>query len=122
MENLPDSQRVVVTGLGVVHSLGHTADAFWASLVAGKNGISRVTLFAPSPFATQIGAVFWEEGIVPTLFLAAIMSPSARMAKPQGTGLRQQRGRHGAPGGVRVDPLRHLRCRSAGTAGARRPP
>jgi 3-oxoacyl-[acyl-carrier-protein] synthase II len=56
MENLPDSQRVVITGLGVVHSLGHDADTFWASLVAGKNGIGRITLFDPSPYATQIGA------------------------------------------------------------------
>lgn len=56
MENLPDSQRVVVTGLGVVHSLGHTADAFWASLLAGKNGITRISLFDPTPYATQIGA------------------------------------------------------------------
>jgi 3-oxoacyl-[acyl-carrier-protein] synthase II len=56
MENLPDSQRVVVTGLGVVHSLGQTADAFWASLVAGKNGITRISLFDPAPYATQIGA------------------------------------------------------------------
>ncbi len=56
MENPSDSQRVVVTGLGVVHRLGHDAETFWASLVAGKNGIERVTLFDPTPFATQIGA------------------------------------------------------------------
>ncbi len=56
MENLPDSQRVVVTGLGVVHRLGHDAETFWASLVAGRCGIERVTLFDPSPYATQIGA------------------------------------------------------------------
>jgi 3-oxoacyl-[acyl-carrier-protein] synthase II len=56
MANLPDSQRVVVTGLGVVHGLGQTADTFWASLVAGKNGIDRISLFDPAPYATQIGA------------------------------------------------------------------
>jgi 3-oxoacyl-[acyl-carrier-protein] synthase II len=56
MSQLPDSQRVVVTGLGVIHGLGQTADTFWASLVAGKNGIDRVTQFDPSPFATQMGA------------------------------------------------------------------
>ncbi len=56
MENLPESQRVVVTGLGVVHSLGHDTETFWAALVAGKNGIGRITLFDPAPFATQIGA------------------------------------------------------------------
>ncbi|MEN9841022.1 MAG: hypothetical protein RL376_822 [Verrucomicrobiota bacterium] len=56
MSTLPDSQRVVVTGLGVIHGLGQTADTFWASLVAGKNGIDRISLFDPAPFATQIGA------------------------------------------------------------------
>lgn len=56
MSQLPDSQRVVVTGLGVIHGLGQTADTFWASLVAGKNGIDRVTQFDPAPFATQMGA------------------------------------------------------------------
>ncbi len=56
MSQLPDSQRVVVTGLGVIHGLGQTADSFWASLVAGKNGIDRVTQFDPAPFATQMGA------------------------------------------------------------------
>ncbi len=56
MSHLPDSQRVVVTGLGVIHGLGQNADTFWASLVAGKNGIDRVTQFDPAPFATQMGA------------------------------------------------------------------
>ncbi|MBC8008885.1 MAG: beta-ketoacyl-ACP synthase II [Burkholderiales bacterium] len=56
MSHLPDSQRVVITGLGVIHGLGQTAETFWSSLVAGKNGIDRVTQFDPSPYATQIGA------------------------------------------------------------------
>jgi len=56
METLPDSQRVVVTGLGAIHGLGQTADTFWASLLAGKNGIDRVSLFDPSAFSTQIGS------------------------------------------------------------------
>jgi 3-oxoacyl-[acyl-carrier-protein] synthase II len=53
---LPAPQRVVITGLGVVHGLGHDVETFWASLVAGRNGIARVTQFDPAPFATQIGA------------------------------------------------------------------
>lgn len=52
----PSSQRVVVTGLGVVASLGHDVDTFWSSLLAGKCGIQRVTHFDPSDFACQIGA------------------------------------------------------------------
>jgi 3-oxoacyl-[acyl-carrier-protein] synthase II len=46
----------VVTGLGVVASLGHDVDSFWSSLVAGRSGIQRVSLFDPAPFASQIGA------------------------------------------------------------------
>lgn len=56
MSNLPDSQRVVVTGLGAIHGLGHDVDSFWASLLAGKPGIDRVSLFDPSIFATHVGA------------------------------------------------------------------
>ncbi len=56
METPSSSRRVVVTGLGVVTSIGHTVDAFWQSLVAGRGGIHRITLFDPSEFASQIGA------------------------------------------------------------------
>src|SRR5580698_5079121 len=50
------SRRVVVTGLGVVTSLGHDVETFWASLLAGKSGVDRVKQFDPSDFACQIGA------------------------------------------------------------------
>src|SRR5580698_3898541 len=49
-------RRVVVTGLGTVTSIGHDVPAFWSSLIAGKIGVERVTLFDPSSFACQIGA------------------------------------------------------------------
>ncbi len=52
---LPD-RRVVVTGLGVVTSLGHDVGSFWSALTAGTIGVDRVTLFDPSAFACQIGA------------------------------------------------------------------
>lgn len=54
--SLPDSQRVVVTGLGAIHGLGHDPDSFWGSLKSGKPGVDRVGLFDPEPFACQIGA------------------------------------------------------------------
>ncbi|MCC5021371.1 MAG: beta-ketoacyl-ACP synthase II [Candidatus Synoicihabitans palmerolidicus] len=56
MQTLPDSQRVVVTGLGTVHGLGHNPESFWSSLVAGKPGVDRVSLFDPESYACQIGA------------------------------------------------------------------
>jgi 3-oxoacyl-[acyl-carrier-protein] synthase II len=50
------SRRVVVTGLGVVTSLGHTVGQFWDSLLAGKCGIDRVTHFDATGYGSQIGA------------------------------------------------------------------
>lgn len=38
-------ERVVITGIGVVSGLGQTIDSFWKNLLAGKSGISRVSLF-----------------------------------------------------------------------------
>ena len=56
MNPRPSERRVVVTGLGVVTSIGHDVPAFWAGLIAGKIGVDRVTLFDPAAFACQIGA------------------------------------------------------------------
>jgi 3-oxoacyl-[acyl-carrier-protein] synthase II len=50
------SRRVVVTGLGLVASLGHDVPTFWSNLIAGKSGVDRVSQFDPSEFACQIGA------------------------------------------------------------------
>src|SRR5471030_1771270 len=56
MATADSSRRVVVTGLGVVASLGHDVATFWASLLAGRPGVDRVTHFDPRDFACQIGA------------------------------------------------------------------
>ena len=56
MATLSDSRRVVVTGLGAVASLGHNVEDLWTSLLAGRSGVRRVSLFDPSPYASQIGA------------------------------------------------------------------
>lgn len=45
------SNKVVVTGLGVVSSLGVGKDAFWDNLIAGKSGISEVTRFDTGRYA-----------------------------------------------------------------------
>src|ERR1700722_11272933 len=62
MNPATSDRRVVVTGLGVVTSIGHDVPSFWSSLVAGRIGVDRVTLFDPSAFACQIGAEVrnWE--------------------------------------------------------------
>lgn len=56
MDNHSATQRVVITGLGAVTSIGHTADAFWESLLAGRCGIDRITSFDPSEVSCRIGA------------------------------------------------------------------
>ncbi|QYM79815.1 beta-ketoacyl-ACP synthase II [Horticoccus luteus] len=55
-------RRIVITGLGVVASIGHDVNAFWASLIAGRSGVDRVTHFDCTQFASQIGAEVrdWE--------------------------------------------------------------
>lgn len=49
-------KRVVVTGLGVVHSLGTNLEAFWNAIKEGKNGIKTITKFDTSDYPTKVGA------------------------------------------------------------------
>jgi 3-oxoacyl-[acyl-carrier-protein] synthase II len=48
-------RRVVITGLGVVTSLGETVDEMWEALCAGKSGIGAVTRWDLSTFPCRIG-------------------------------------------------------------------
>jgi 3-oxoacyl-[acyl-carrier-protein] synthase II len=50
------TRRVVVTGVGLVSSLGLTTKATWDGLLAGRSGVARITHFDPSEFAAQIAA------------------------------------------------------------------
>jgi 3-oxoacyl-[acyl-carrier-protein] synthase II len=43
-------RRVVVTGLGVVSSVGIGKDEFWKAIISGKSGISRVSSFDTREF------------------------------------------------------------------------
>jgi 3-oxoacyl-[acyl-carrier-protein] synthase II len=49
-------KRVVVTGLGVVHSLGTNLETFWNAVKEGKNGIKTITKFDTSDYSTKVGA------------------------------------------------------------------
>jgi 3-oxoacyl-[acyl-carrier-protein] synthase II len=49
-------QRVVVTGIGAVTSIGTGREAFWTNLLAGRCGISPVESFDTSRYAVHRGA------------------------------------------------------------------
>jgi 3-oxoacyl-[acyl-carrier-protein] synthase II len=52
------TRRVVVTGMGVMTSLGHDLETFWANLMAGKSGISMIESFDVSQYTTRFaGAI-----------------------------------------------------------------
>ncbi|MFC5532393.1 beta-ketoacyl-ACP synthase II [Cohnella yongneupensis] len=48
--------RVVVTGMGVVTSLGSDLPTLWNNLLAGKSGISQIEAFDTSEYTTKIAA------------------------------------------------------------------
>ena len=48
------SRHAVVTGLGLVTSLGHEVDVFWERLLAGESGVSRVEAFDVSDYTVRI--------------------------------------------------------------------
>ena len=50
------SRRVVVTGIGLVSALGIGTNETWAGLLAGQSGVTRITRFDVSGYATQIAA------------------------------------------------------------------
>src|SRR5262245_5317926 len=51
-----DKRRVVVTGVGAVTPLGNTAEETWEAICKGESGVSTITGFDASDFATRIAA------------------------------------------------------------------
>lgn len=49
-------KRVVVTGVGAVTAVGHTAEETWQAMLAGRSGIGPITLFDPEPYPVRIQA------------------------------------------------------------------
>ncbi|MEN6587971.1 MAG: beta-ketoacyl-ACP synthase II [Sulfuricella sp.] len=47
-------RRVVITGLGAVSPVGIGVGETWTNIVAGKSGITRITRFDASAFASQV--------------------------------------------------------------------
>lgn len=53
-------RRTVITGLGLVTSLGLDVDEVWGKLTAGTSGITAITRFDTSEFTTKIGGEVTE--------------------------------------------------------------
>src|SRR5690606_28817904 len=52
--SLLSRRRVVITGLGIVCPVGNTVAEAWSNITAAQSGITRVTKFDATPFASQI--------------------------------------------------------------------
>ena len=61
-------KRVVITGIGIVSSIGIGKDDFWNNLIAGKSGISEVSAFDVSNYDIRKGGEiknFEPENFIP---------------------------------------------------------
>jgi 3-oxoacyl-[acyl-carrier-protein] synthase II len=89
------NKRVVITGLGVVSSIGIGKEAFWSGLLAGKSGISPVTAFDTTLHFTHNGgevkgfdaASFIPEDRLPRLNRATQMAIAAAKLAVQDAGI-----------------------------------
>ncbi len=50
------TRRVVVTGVGAVTAVGHTAEETWQAMLDGRSGIGPISLFDPEPYPVRIQA------------------------------------------------------------------
>ena len=50
------NRRVVVTGVGAVTAVGHTAEETWQAMLDGRSGIGPITLFDPEPYPVRMQA------------------------------------------------------------------
>ncbi|MEM9694856.1 MAG: beta-ketoacyl synthase N-terminal-like domain-containing protein, partial [Myxococcota bacterium] len=48
------TEKVVITGLGMLTPCGNTRDATWDSILAGTNGVGSITQFDPSELPVSI--------------------------------------------------------------------
>jgi len=62
-------RRVVVTGLGILSPVGNTVSQAWENILAGKSGITRISRFDASGFASQIAGEVKDFDV--TQFLSA---------------------------------------------------
>jgi 3-oxoacyl-[acyl-carrier-protein] synthase II len=51
-----ENRKVVVTGIGVISSLGRTVGSFWESLLAGRSGLGPITRFDPEGYTCKVAS------------------------------------------------------------------
>lgn len=69
IDELPEDQRIVITGLGMVTPFGIGIAPFWAGLQAGESAVTRISLCDPSDFCCQIAGEV--KGFEPREFMDA---------------------------------------------------
>lgn len=50
------TRRVVVTGVGAITAVGHSAEETWQAMLDGRSGIGPISLFDPEPYPVRIQA------------------------------------------------------------------
>jgi len=50
------TERVVITGMGIVCPLGNDVEALWQAILAGRSGVAKNTIFNASTFPTTFDA------------------------------------------------------------------
>lgn len=48
-------RRVVITGLGLISSLGEDLETFWTNISSAKSGVRTIERFDPSPYDSRVG-------------------------------------------------------------------
>ncbi|MHC4570702.1 MAG: beta-ketoacyl-[acyl-carrier-protein] synthase family protein [Planctomycetota bacterium] len=50
------TERVVITGMGIICPLGHDVETLWQAILAGKSGMAKTTIFDASTFPSTFSA------------------------------------------------------------------
>jgi 3-oxoacyl-[acyl-carrier-protein] synthase II len=59
--------RVVITGMGIVSSIGNTIETFWENLMQGNNGLKKITRFDTKEYKSKLAGEITD--FDPTLFM-----------------------------------------------------
>ncbi|OGP94322.1 MAG: hypothetical protein A2157_09370 [Deltaproteobacteria bacterium RBG_16_47_11] len=68
--NSPNAHRVVITGLGMISSIGVGKEAFWENCLRGTSGIRPIHGFDVSPYRSRLG------GQLPEIDFKAFIKPA----------------------------------------------